>query len=431
MKALPFLFALLLPTLSLAREEPIAEVVEKVSMGIVNIRVDEGIRQEPRSGFLLKSLLGSEAEEETSENLGSGVVVNPSGLIVTNEHLVSRARTISVKLMDGREFEAEVIATDPEIDIALLKVPSEERLPHLKLQKKKIRIGQRVVVIGNPLGLSSSVTQGVVSAIGRNLRIEGRVYTNLIQTDAAINPGNSGGALLDLDGNLIGIVTAIYGEGKGIGFAIPIDEVMEMLSEFEREKRRPFLGLFYEKKRDAVGFCLYVRGVVKKSPAEKAGVRNGDAITRINGSKIQETTKINRLFRGSRIGDQIRLSIRRGDKSLEVVVPTSEALGFVPSPLDATLLGVKVEDIRAYQRLKYRLRDTKGVVITRLYKERPKGVFQFRPGDVITGLSSVPLSRKDEFEKLLVQGLKRNYVLLHLKRGEEVFLVPFKFDNLL
>jgi len=431
LRALPLLFLLLLPCNLSAREEPIADVVERVSMAIVNIRVEEGDRPEGRTGLALRNLLGGGAEEEFSENLGSGVVLDHSGIIVTNEHLVSRARNIFVRFMDGREFDAEVIATDPEIDIALLRLHTGERLPHLKVVRKGIRIGQRVVVIGNPFGLSSSVTQGVVSAIGRNLRIEGRLYTNLIQTDAAINPGNSGGALLDLDGNLIGIVTAIYGEGKGIGFAIPIDEVMEMVTEFLREGRRPFLGLLYEKKRDASGFYLSVKAVIRKSPAERAGIRKGDRILRINGLRLQEAMKVHRFLKGSRAKEEITLRLKRGEKTYDVTIGRSDALSFVPSPLDTTLLGVKVEDIGAYHRLKYRLKDTKGVVVTRLYKERPDGAFGFKTGDVITGVNSVPFSKKEEFERLVTEGLRRNYILLHLKRGQEVFLVPFKFHNFL
>ena len=164
--------------------------------------------------------------------------------------------------------------------------------PFLKMTRGDARVGERAVVIGNPYDLPTSVTTGVVSALRRSVKINGRVYTTLIQTDAAINPGNSGGALLDGEGNLLGIVTAVYEEGKGIGFAIPIDDVMAMLQEFlAHADKRPIFGLFVEMREDESGQCLYVEGVMQGSPAEESRMKVGDRIIELDGKKIREGMK--------------------------------------------------------------------------------------------------------------------------------------------
>ncbi|HUJ68116.1 MAG TPA: trypsin-like peptidase domain-containing protein, partial [Syntrophorhabdales bacterium] len=217
-----FLAMMVLPLFLHASDEKIADVVEVVSKAIVNIRTEEysGTSGDAKGGDFFRRFFPQEGEEDTeaAESIGSGVVLDPSGLIVTNEHLISKATTIRVKFTNREEYEANVIAADPEFDIALLKVDAKKEFPFLKVKKGNVRVGEQAIAIGNPFGLSSSVTVGVISALGRPpIKISNRVYANLIQTDAAINPGNSGGALLDAKGNLIGIVTAVYEEGKGIG----------------------------------------------------------------------------------------------------------------------------------------------------------------------------------------------------------------------
>ncbi len=202
------------------QDDRVADVVEMASKAIVNIKTEELLKTEPEEkksspSIFRKYFSGEDEVEDLVENIGSGVVLDPKGIVVTNEHLIARAINIRVKFMNGKEYEAYVLGSDPEYDIALLKIVSDKAdFPHLTIRDRRVRVGERAIVIGNPYGLSSSVSLGVVSALGRNLRIDNKVYANLIQTDAAINPGNSGGALLGVDGAPIGIVTAIYGEGK-------------------------------------------------------------------------------------------------------------------------------------------------------------------------------------------------------------------------
>jgi len=431
-----FAFMLFLPSDLYTKEDRIAEVVETASKAIVNIKTEEwskGLGENKKSNTIKKFFLNEEEEEEVFENIGSGVVLDPKGIIVTNEHLISKAVNIRVKFINGKEYGAYVLGSDPEFDIALLKVTDKVDLPYLKITKQKsVRVGERAIVIGNPYGLSSSVTVGVVSALGRNLKIDNKVYVNLIQTDAAINPGNSGGALLDIDGNPLGIVTAIYGEGKGIGFAIPIEDVMNMLSEFlESGVQRAIFGLFMEKRKDEKGSHLYVNGIIQGSPAEKYGIRIGDKIVELNKKKIKEGMKLHSLIRSVRLHDSIQLKIMRVSKTSLVNVDIKDIEGYRPSPVDEGLCGFRAVDIRGYPKLKFKLRERDGIVVTKIYKGGLGEKCGLRTGDVIIKINNNAISNKKDFDLFMIEGLKRNYILYQVKRGEDIFFLPVKLDTLL
>lgn len=435
-----FLFIPLLllsfPIPSLSKEEKIVEVAEIASKSIVNIKTEEvtkTIGEEKKPSFFKKYFSGEEEGEEISENIGSGVVLDPKGIIVTNEHLIARAINIRVKFINGKEYHAYVLGSDPEYDIALLKITDKDDFPYIKITKKKdIKVGEKAVVIGNPYGLSSSVTVGVVSALGRNLRIENRVYANLIQTDASINPGNSGGLLLDAEGNALGIVTAIYGEGKGIGFAIPIDDVMNMLSEFlESGSRRPILGLFMEKRKDEKSAFLYVNGIIPKSPAEKNGIRAGDRIVELNKKKIREGMKLQSIIRSVKGNNTIQLKMLRGAKSYLVSVDLDDIQHYTPDPVDEGLCGIRISDIRGYPKLKYKLRDKEGVVVTKVYSGGLGEKAGLRIGDTIVKINNNKIADTGNFNTFMIEGLQRNYILYQVKRNDSVFFLPVKLDTLL
>ena len=362
-----------LPFVSSAAEDKVVQVVETASKAIVFIKTEElptaPDEEQQRPSLFKKYFAGEEDTDELIPNKGSGVVLDPKGIIVTNEHLIERAINIRVKFVNGKEYDAYVLASDPEFDIALLKVIANKTdFPYLTIgHKKTVRVGERAIVIGSPFGLASSVTMGVISFIGRNPLIEGKVYMNSIQTDAAINPGNSGGALLDGDGNLLGIVTANYGGGKGIGFAIPIDDVAVMLSEFlENNPRRPILGLFIEQRIDERGTPLYVRSVIPGSPAIAYGIKPGDRITEINKKTIREGTKPHRLMRSVNGDNALQLRILRGTKKYIMNVDATDLEKYTPLPIDEALCGMRVSDIKGYPKLKYKLRDKEGVVVTKV-----------------------------------------------------------------
>lgn len=427
----------LVPSTSEAAEDPVVKVVEQASRAIVNIKTEElskttGDEQKPSQ--FKKYFKAEDDTEELVENIGSGVVLDPKGIIVTNEHLIAKAITIRIKFVGGKEYDAYVLASDPEFDIALLKIISNNGdFPYLTVGKKRnVVVGEKAIVIGNPYGLSSSVTVGVVSALGRNLRIDNKLYANLIQTDAAINPGNSGGALLDGEGNPLGIVTAIYGEGKGIGFAIPMEDVMNMLAEFlDNSPRRPILGFFMEKGRDERSAFLLVSKVIPGSPAIKYGIKAGDKITELNKKTIREGTKLQSLIRGIKGDGAIQLRVARGTKRYTINVDMVDLEKFMPLPIDEVLCGMRVANIKGYPKLKYRLRDKDGVVVTKVL---PGGIAQksgLRGGDVIIKINNNIVKDNKDFDSFMIDGLKRNYILYQVKRDESLFFLLVKLDTLL
>lgn len=432
------LFTFLFPCfVSASKEDKIVQVVEMTSKAIVNIKTQEWIKDgdEKKKTSVLKKLIVNEEEEdeEMFENIGSGVVLDPKGIIVTNEHLISKAINIRVKFINGKEYEAYVLGSDPELDIALLKVNDKSDLPFLKITKpKSIRVGEKVIVIGNPYELSSSVSVGVVSALGRNLKINNKIYANLIQTDAAINPGNSGGALLDTDGNTLGIVTAIYGEGKGIGFAIPIDDVLAMLDNFlQSDAKRPIIGFFIEKRRDEKGPYLYINKVLPQSPAEKYGIKIGDRIIELNRKKIREGTKIQSILRTLKQQESIQLKVVKGSKSVLMNIDARDVGEYVPASMDEGLCSVKITDIKGYPKLKFKLREKDGVVVTKVMSGSPGPRCGLRTGDVIFKINNNVISNRKDFDAFMAEGLKRNYILYQVKRRDEIFFLPVKLDTLL
>ena len=422
-----------------AKEDKIAEVVEMTSKAIVNIKTEEwskDIDEKKKPNVFKKLIIGEEeSDDEMFENIGSGVVLDPKGIIVTNEHLIAKAINIRVKFINGKEYEAYVLGSDPEFDIALLKVNDKDKvdLPFLKITKpKSVRVGEKVIVIGNPYGLSSSVSVGVISALGRNLKIDNKIYANLIQTDAAINPGNSGGALLDADGNPLGIVTAIYGEGKGIGFAIPIDDVLVMLDDFlQGDAKRPIFGFFIEKRRDEKGPYLYINKVLPGSPAERYGVKIGDRITELNRKKIREGTKIQSMLRTLKQQESIQFKVAKGSKSVIMNIDVKDVGDYVPTPMDEGLCSVKISDIKGYPKLKFKLKEKDGVVVTKVITGSPGPRCGLRTGDVIFKINNNVISSKKDFDTFMAEGLKRNYILYQVKRRDEIFFLPVKLDTLL
>jgi serine protease Do len=419
-----------------AKEDKIVDVVEKTSKAIVNIKTEEWLKdtdEKKKTNVFKKLIVGEDEEGEMFENIGSGVVLDPKGIIVTNEHLISKAINIRVKFINGKEYEAYVLGSDPEFDIALLKVTDTVALPFLKITKpKSVRVGEKVIVIGNPYGLSSSVSVGVVSALGRNLKINNRIYANLIQTDAAINPGNSGGALLDTEGNPLGIVTAIYGEGKGIGFAIPIDDVLAMLDEFlQSDSKRPIIGFFIEKRRDEKGPYLYISKVIPGSPAERYGVKIGDRILELNRKKIREGTKIQSALRALRQQESIQFKVAKGPKSVIINIGVKDIGEYVPAPMDEGICSARISDIKGYPKLKFKLKEKDGVVVTKVFGGLPGPKCGLRTGDVIFKINNNVVSNKKDFDAFMAEGLKRNYILYQVKRQDEIFFLPVKLDTLL
>ena len=275
--------------------------VEKAAPSVVNVYTTKRVPRSARryENPLFRYFYGDAEPEEPSTALGSGVILSAQGHILTNNHVVEGADEIAVALTDGRIAQARVVGTDPESDLAVLRIDAERLRPIVVAEAASLRVGDFVLAIGNPFGVGQTVTQGIVSATGRT-RLGINVFENFIQTDAAINPGNSGGALVDVDGNLVGINTAIFsqsGGSQGIGFAIPVGLGLQVMKSIVENGRvvRGWLGV---EARDVAGAESNARrgaeiaSVQRGSPAARAGLLAGDIVVAVNGDAISDASAL-------------------------------------------------------------------------------------------------------------------------------------------
>ena len=311
--------------------------VSKAMPSVVNIFTTARISQDPHHALkndpLFRHFFGDEIEEEDEQpenSLGSGVIVSADGLILTNNHVISSADQIEVALSDGSKSSATVVGTDPETDLAVLKI-DRKQLPAITFSNSdQMKVGDVVLAIGNPFGVGQTVTQGIISALGRN-HLGINTFENFIQTDASINPGNSGGALIDVNGNLIGINSAIYsrnGGSMGIGFAIPVSiakQVMEQIT-FNGSVTRGWIGIEAQDITPelAESFNLknvngsLIAGVLLDSPADRAGLRPGDILVAIDNKPVTDSQTMLNLIAMLKPKDKATLAILRAGKKMEI-----------------------------------------------------------------------------------------------------------------
>ncbi|MCL2336494.1 MAG: trypsin-like peptidase domain-containing protein [Firmicutes bacterium] len=313
----------------------IAGVVDRCSPAVVQIETTQPVS--PNMDPFFRQFFGAPGQgQQMQQGLGSGFIINKDGYILTNEHVVSQATDIQVYLSEqDKPLPATLVGSDAELDLAVLKVKAGQNLPSLVFgDSDAARVGEWVIAIGNPYGLDHTVTSGVLSAKGRPITIENRQYKNLLQTDAAINPGNSGGPLLDLKGDVIGINTAINANAQGIGFAIPSSTVKSVVNTLITNGKisRPYMGVYLQNNNADLAANLglsdntgaIVAGVVPGSPAEKAGLAEGDAILKINGQKINTAGDITDLIAKSKVGDQVRLQVENKTGPRIVIITLAE-----------------------------------------------------------------------------------------------------------
>lgn len=303
-------------------EAVIINVVKKVRPSVVNINTESQV----------ETIFGVFPQQ----GAGSGVIVRPDGYILTNNHVVQGATTIKVTLLGGKVLSGRIVGTDPLADLAVIKVSSPEPLPAAELGRSgDLQVGQLAIAIGNPFGLGSTVTTGVISALNRNIQLPNLIVENLIQTSAAINPGNSGGALVDSSGRVIGINTAIIPNAQGIGFAIPSDVARVEMNQLITQGRviRPWVGIVYGGEVDPQTAQLYnlgtdhgviVRQVEPSSPAARAGIQPGDIITAVNSDRIDSWNDFVRDVVTKRIGETVTLTVVRDGATRQVRVVLAE-----------------------------------------------------------------------------------------------------------
>ncbi len=366
-----------------------------------------------------------------TRSLGSGVIIDADkGYIVTNNHVIARAHTITVTLRDGRRYKAKLVGADPGSDIAVIRIDAP-RLKAIRMgDSGKLRVGDFVVAIGNPFGLGQSVTSGIVSGLGRTgLGIEG--YENFIQTDASINPGNSGGALVNLRGELVGINTAILsrsGGNIGIGFAIPVNMARKIIAQLieHGNVRRGFLGVHIQDLTSdlASAFGLDTRigavvaRVVPGSAAEKAGIKVGDVITEINGKKVTSSAMLRNSIGLLRVGSKLRLKIYRNGRYIEVeaVLKAPRTVTARADILHPSLTGATLTD--EYDTARYR--GVRGVLVKDVRPGSPAWRAGLRSDDIIVMANRRRVRSMAELERAL-RGKRQ--LLLNIRRGDGALFI--------
>ncbi len=430
-----------------------APVVKPATAAVVNISSSKIVRNQGGGSIspffndpFFRQFFGNQSpftvpRERREQSLGSGVIVSPEGYVLTNNHVVDGATEIKVFLADKQELKARVVGTDPKTDIALLKV-EEKHLPTLTLgDSSAVQVGDVVLAIGNPFGIGQTVTMGIVSATGRgNLGIED--YEDFIQTDAAINPGNSGGALIDAQGELIGINTAILSNGaqgnQGIGFAVPINMARQVMDQILKNGRvvRGWLGVLIQPVTPGVAKAFglsdphgaLVGDVTPDSPASQSGVAKGDIITRLNGERINESRelqlKVAQLAPGTnatltvfRDGQEHQLSVTLGEQPTDVARRTEE--GESPGVLE----GLSVEDLTPQIARQLGLpAQSRGVVIDEVQPGSAVAEAGLQRGDVIEEVNRKSVTNAREFEQAVRQ-IGSDSALLRINRGGQSFYV--------
>ncbi|HEY6367497.1 MAG TPA: DegQ family serine endoprotease [Candidatus Binatia bacterium] len=380
---------------------------------------------------------------QRQRSLGSGFVIDADGSILTNNHVVENAQKIVVKLSDDQEYEAKVVGRDPKTDIAIIKINAKTGLTVASLgDSDNLEVGEWVMAIGNPFGLDSTVTSGIVSAKGRH--IGQGPYDNFIQTDASINPGNSGGPLLNLRGEVIGINTAIFsrsGGNIGIGFAIPINLVKELLPQLRGKGKvtRGYLGVLIQKVTPEIAESLgidkargaLVANVSKDGPAEKAGVKVGDVIVEFDGKEIKESGDLPIVVARTPVDRKVRMKVLRDKKDLQLTVTVGELKDeeVVASAPEKGELGMTVQKLTPQMAESLGLDRADGVVVSAVDPGSAADEAGIRRGDVILEIDRKPIRSLDEYKKAVAGTRKGKGVLFLVRRGESTLFLALKPQN--
>jgi len=431
------------------RESAVVTAVKMVSPVVVNISSEFEVRKRvnPFSGFgmdpsfenFFNDFFDPKFERRYKRSsLGSGVIIDGKrGFILTNQHVILKSKTITVSLKDGREFKAQIVGADPDSDLAVLRISSPKPLPEITMgDSSNLMIGETVIAIGNPFGFSNTVTTGVISATNRSVRTEDMVYNDFIQTDASINPGNSGGPLLNINGELIGINTAIYAKAQGIGFAIPINTAKRIVSDLIRygEVIPAWIGITvqdidadlarYLKASDVRG--VLVKKAEKSGPADKAGVREGDIILSIQTRNIISEKDFHSAMITYSAGEKIDITIWRNGKTETVSVKTSIFPKELALDLAYNLLGISVENLSSKNRYTYKAMAKQGVLISDLNRQSFLARIGAIPGDVIRQIDDIPIKNIKDFEEAIIKYRQKNSLVIVLQRGDQLYTITVK-----
>ncbi len=451
-KSLPNAFAPNVPRQILETGRAFSEIVRAVSPAIVNISTTKVIRrdaqpffEDPFFDFFSPFHEFGSPKKFKERSLGSGVIVSADGYIVTNNHVVEKADEIKVTLLDKKTFKGRIVGADPKTDIAIIKIEATG-LPTLTWgDSDKLQVGEFVLAIGSPYGLSNTVTMGIISAVGRaNVGIAD--YEDFIQTDAAINPGNSGGPLVDIKGELIGINTAIFsrtGGYQGIGFAVPGNMVRLVMDQLLQKGKvtRGWIGVTIQELTPELAqeFGLkktkgaLVSDVGKDSPAAKAGIMRGDVILEFNGREVKDVSSLRNMVAQSKAGSEITLKILRAGKEFTVKALITELPREVAeaAPEQApdnselkALTGLTVMDLskEIIRQLGFN-KDEKGVVVVKVEAGSPADDAEIKKGDVIKEINKKAVNSSEDFNRIATNVKTNDSVLLFINRNGKKFYV--------
>ncbi|MCZ6805070.1 MAG: DegQ family serine endoprotease [Proteobacteria bacterium] len=419
----------------------LAPMLDGVTPAVVNIATEGSIklRQSPlfSDPFFRRFFnVPDQPLERKTSSLGSGVIVDAErGLVLTNNHVIANASQITVTLRDGRHLEAELVGTDPETDVAVIKIPADDLVALKTSDSDNLRVGDFAVAIGNPFGLGQTVTLGIISALSRSgLGIEG--YEDFIQTDASINPGNSGGALVNLRGELVGINTAIFsqsGGNIGIGFAIPINMALQIMEQIVEtgEVKRGFLGVSIQdispELAEAFGLDQQRGAIINKvlegSPAEKAGLLAGDIVISTDGKQIRNAGDLRNRIGLLPVGEKIRFKLLRDGKESEIVVTVDESTSVRTDPIavNELLEGVTVSEIEKGNPYYGKV---EGAAVLNVQRGSVAWRSGLRAADIVTSVDKVPVKNLQEF--LSAVDKKNDSLLLRIIRGNAAAFLVLK-----
>jgi len=424
-----------------------ANLVNEVKEAVVNISTTQVVKGQPLSPFLgpgspfgeffghnmPKGFFGNQPQGKmTTHALGSGFIISSDGLILTNNHVVEKATEIKIKLLNGKEYDAKLVGRDPKTDLALVKVTPDKDFPKPAVlgDSDAMNVGDWVMAVGNPFGLGNTVTTGIISAKSRILGAG--PYDDFLQTDAAINPGNSGGPLFNMQGQVIGINTAIIAQGQGIGFAIPINMAKELLPQLKEGKViRGWLGIMIQDITPelAKSFGLkstkgvLVSEVVKGSPAENAGLLSGDIILRFDGKEVENAHKLSQLAAATAPNTEVKIDLLRKGKeetiSLKVgTMPTEGAGQQMVSPKEQSDWGMTVQELTPQIAKQLGLEQgATGVVISNIEEGGPAATAGLRPGDLIVEVNRTAIKSLNDYQQDLQKVKKGENLLLLIKRA--------------
>jgi len=402
------------------------QVVEKAGPAVVNITTERIVSgPNPFSPFgadpFFERFFRDFFEPRLSrkdQNLGSGVVIDAEGHILTNDHVVARASQIRVLLADGREFEAQPVGADPNNDIAVLKMETKEEIPWIPMgSSEDLMVGEPVIAIGNPFGLSNTVTTGVISALNRSIRTEQRTFHGFLQTDASINPGNSGGPLLNAEGKLIAVNTAVYQGGQGIGFAIPIDVAARVVHELIEEGgiTPVWLGIEFQdltpQLRDAMHVPSQLSGAVvnrvrEQSPARRAGVKRGDVVVSVDERPVRSARDFFEMLATTLNGQELQVELWRDGALRKIAVRAEEIPDAVVEALVTEMLGMQLE-----------LRDGGGCLVRSVRSGSGAERIGIQPGDLVLGINNSALQDAEALRSAALALRGRAYAQIVVQRG--------------